>query len=127
MIPTGKTFEGELATFWFDELGILCAKAKNVPRSLETQKQNYAFIRQITGNRKVCLLSEMTDSSPLDKETRDYVAKELPFVFHAMAVMSDSPTGKIIANLFLALKNQPIPIRMFSSELTAKEWLKQYL
>ena len=33
-------FEGELATFWFDEQGILCALSKSTARSLEKQKKN---------------------------------------------------------------------------------------
>lgn len=122
-----KIFEGELAIFWFDENDILCAYAKNTPRSLEKQKQNYAFIREITGNKKVCLLSDITSASPQDKKTRDYSAGELPNVFKAMALISKSPLGKFIANMFVALKNQPIPIKMFATEEEAKEWLKQYL
>ena len=122
-----ELFEGELATFWFDENGILCALAKNTPRSIEKQKKNYAFIRQITGNKKVCLLSDTTSSSPQDKETRDYAASELPNVFKAMAVISKSAAGLFIANIFVALKHQPIPIKMFADENQAKEWLKEYL
>jgi hypothetical protein len=122
-----KIFEGELATLWFDENGILCALAKSVPRTLEKQKENYTFIRQITGNKKVCLLSDTTSSRPQDKETRDYMARELPNVFKAMAVISESVTGIFITNVFLTLKRQPIPIKIFSDEKKAKEWLKQYL
>lgn len=122
-----EIFEGELATFWFDENGILCARAKNTQRSLETQKRNYDFIRQITGNKKVCLLSDTTSSQPQDKQTRDYMAAELPNVFKAMAIVSGSETGKLITNIFLTLQQQPIPIQMFPTEKEAKEWLKQYL
>ena len=122
-----KIIEGELATFWFDESGILCAIAKNVPRSLEKQRDNYVFIKQITGNKKVCLLSDTTSSTPQDKETRDYSATEMPNVFKAMAIISDSVLGQFSANVFLALKDQPIPIKFFADENTAIEWLKAYL
>ncbi|MGZ3885238.1 MAG: DUF7793 family protein [Bacteroidia bacterium] len=125
--PHVKLFDGELATLWFDEHGILCAVAKAVPRSLEMQKANYDFIRQITGGKKVCLLSDTTSSSPQDKETRDYIAAQIPDVFKAMAVISGSASGRFITNVFLAIKQQPIPMRFFSNEADAKEWLKQYL
>ena len=122
-----QTFEGELATFWFDENGILCALAKNTPRSVELQKENYAFIRRITHNKKVCLLSDTSSAAQQDKATRDYAAREMPNVFTAMAVISDSVIGQFATNIFITLKNQPIPIKFFTNEADAKQWLKKYL
>jgi len=127
-IPDNTTvFEGELATFWFDENGILYALSKNTPRTLERQKENYQFIKKITGNHKVCLLCDTTNSSLQGKETRDYSATQLPNYFHAMAVISKSAIGKFLTNVFLKLKNQPVPITFFNNEIEAKEWLKKYL
>lgn len=122
-----KLIEGELATFWFDESGILCAIAKSTPRSLDKQKNNYVLVREITGNKKVCLLSDTTASAPQDKETRNYAAKEIPNFFKAMAVISDTVLGRFGANVFMALKDQPVPMQFFTNEADAKEWLKQYL
>jgi hypothetical protein len=122
-----EIFEGELATFWFDQDGVLNAVSKNISRTLQKQKDNYDFIKKITGNKKVCLLSDTTSGNPQDKETRDYMAAELPNIFKAMAVLSSSPVGHFTVNAFLALKDQPIPIRMFAAEEEAKKWLKQYL
>jgi hypothetical protein len=122
-----KVFEGYLATFWLDESGILYAKGKKVPRSLQTQKENYEFIKQITGNKKVCLLSDTTTTSPQDKATRDYIETELPNMFTAMAIISKSAVGEIIPKLFTTINKQSIPMQFFSSETEAKQWLKQYL
>jgi hypothetical protein len=52
-----RVYEGELADFWFDESGILCAVSKMVPRTLENQKANYDLIRASTSNTRVCLLA----------------------------------------------------------------------
>ncbi|MES2763725.1 MAG: STAS/SEC14 domain-containing protein [Bacteroidota bacterium] len=127
LMDNATVFEGELAFFWFDESGILCAISKDTPRTLEKQQKNYVFVKQITGNKKVCLLSDTTRSALQDKTTRNYMAEELPHMFTAMAVVSDSVLGKYITNLFLNLKQQPIPIKFFSSEQEAKKWLKNYL
>jgi hypothetical protein len=125
--PEGSTtYEGELAVFWFNEHGILCARAKNTPRSMERQKANYEFIRKISGNKKVCLLSDTSTTAPQDKETRDYAAKEMPNVFSAMAVISGTAMGKFIANQFIHIKDHPIPIQLFEKEEDAVKWLKQY-
>ena len=97
-----KIYEGELASFWFDDSGIFCAISKKVPRTIEKQKANYALIREITGNKRVCLLADNT-------------------------IISHSVMGKAAAHLFQYFHGQPIPIRSFDNETEAKEWLKQYL
>lgn len=122
-----QVFEAELGTFWFDEHGILCAQAKNTARTLEKQKETYAYIKKITNNTKVCLLSDTTNTSSQDKEVRDYVAIEMPHIFHAMAVISSSKLGHFVTVIFLALKQQPIPIKFFHNEKDAKDWLKQFI
>lgn len=127
-LPKDRTiFEGELASFWFDENGFLCAQAKNTPRTLERQKENYALIRKISGNKKVCLLTDTTSSSAQDRATREYTATEIPHIFKAMAIISTSAAGRMVANLFIALKDNPIPIKIFGDESSAREWLKTYL
>jgi hypothetical protein len=122
-----QIYEGQLATFWLDGDGILYAKSKKSPRTLENQKETYELIRKISGYKKVCMLSEATNSSAMDKETRDYISIEMPNTFKAMAVTSNSSLGTFISNIFLGLKHQPIPIKMFSIETEAKKWLMQYL
>lgn len=116
------------STIWFDEHGILCSVAKNVPtQSLEEAKKSIEELRKLTGGIKVCLLSDSTESSPLNKETRDYVAEVIPEIVKAVAVISRSPVGIMAANLFFSIKRQPYPVKMFDQESEAKVWLKQYL
>jgi hypothetical protein len=122
-----KIYEGELASFWFDEDGILCAVSKGVFRTLEKQKANYDFIRKITGNKRVCLLADNTITYTQDDSTREYSATEMPKLFKAMAVMSRTAIGKAASHLFLFFQGQPVPIRNFDNEKEAKEWLRQYL
>ncbi|MFL5766019.1 MAG: hypothetical protein ACJ77K_18890 [Bacteroidia bacterium] len=122
-----KTYDNELATFWFDEQGILCAIAKSTPRTLQKQMETYAFIHRITGDKKICLLSDATHSGQQDKETRDYSSGEMPKLFKAMAILSDSPTGNFVSSLYMVLKHEPVPMRMFSNEQEAHDWLKTFL
>lgn len=127
-IPSNaKVIEGELATFWLDENGILCAVAKATERTLQKQKDNYQIIREIAGNKKICLLSDATLAGPMDKETRDYASKELPDVIKAMAVISHSATGTFTSTVFMSLKQEPVPIKLFDNEAEARIWLDNYL
>lgn len=127
--PAGATiYEQELATFWFGEDGILYAKAKNAQRTLEIQKRTYEFIRQISGGKKVCLLSDLSSGgSAHDDETREYMAREMPHLFKAMALISTSAFARMATNTFMTLKGLPVPLRSFDNEEEAREWLKEYL
>lgn len=123
-----EVFEFPTSTLWFDENGIVCSIAKNVPsQTVEETKDTMAEFGRITGGKKICLLSDSTYSPPIDKEMRDYLAKVLPEITKAVAIISRSAVGKVAANLFFSIKKQPYPVRMFTEETEAKEWLKQYL
>ncbi|HEY0030207.1 MAG TPA: STAS/SEC14 domain-containing protein [Bacteroidia bacterium] len=122
-----KKHESDLSTFWFDEDGILRAVAKRCIRTLETQKRNFNFIASFTEHKQVCLLADTSEATPLDRESREFTAQELPKLFKAMAIISISPLGRFIANGFLAVNKQPIPIKFFTNEQDARDWLKQFL
>jgi hypothetical protein len=122
-----KVYEGELADFWFEEDGILCAVSKMIPRTLEKQKANYNLIREITGNKRVCLLADNTLTYEQDEATSKYMAREIPNVFKAMAVISRTVFGQAVSDTFLYYHGTPVPIKTFKDEIEAKEWLRLYL
>jgi len=62
-----------------------------------------------------------------DKETRKFVANELPNVYTAMAMVSKQRLAKFIMNVLFKLNEPPIPMKNFTNDEEAKEWLKQYL
>lgn len=126
--PTDKqTFEGELATYWFDNNGILVSLSKNPKRTVTNTTDNFALVKRIANNKKVPLLIYLSKSSAPDKQTREFVAKELPNVYTAMAMVSKSGLGTIIMNFLFKLNPPTIPMKNFTDDTQAKEWLKQYL
>ena len=123
-----KVFDTVSSTYWFDESGILCSISKKTELlSLEESKQLVEDFLKIIGNKKVCMLADVTNSSETTREVRDYAAKELPKFIKAIAMISKSALGRMLANLFLTIKEQPYPTKMFNDEAEAKEWLKGYL
>lgn len=113
---------------WMDENGIICSiSKKHPPQSLEETKRDVENWYKRWGNKKYCLLLDITNSSPTSKEIRDYVADELPKMVKAIAMISNSALGRMVANLFFGLKPPPYPTKIFGNEQEAKEWLKQYL
>ena len=125
--PTGvQTFDGEIATYWFED-GILVSLSKSVRRTVENISGNVALVKKITNNKKVPLLIYLSSSPVPDKETRKFVAKELPNVYTAMAMVSKPGLAKFVMNFLFRLKPPPIPMKNFTDDKEAKEWLKQYL
>jgi hypothetical protein len=121
-----KIYEGEIASYWFDD-GILVSLSKNPKRTVENISKNVALVKEITGNRRVPLLIYLSNSPVPDKETREFSTKQLPLIYSAMAMVSKPGLSKFIMNILFALKPPPIPMKSFTNDETAKEWLKQFV
>ncbi len=125
--PTDRQiFEGEIATYWFNDDGILVSLSKSTKRTIENITGNIELVRQIANNRKVPLLIYLSNSPVPDKETRKF-ASELPNVYTAMAMISKPGLATFIMKVLFRLKPPPIPIKNFTDDKEARQWLRQYL
>ena len=120
--------EWPTSTSWYDENGIMYSVyKKGASQTMEEARATVETFKQTLNGKKICLLADVTHTSQSSRETREYLAEELPKFIKAIAMVSDSSLGKMLANLFLTLKTQPYPTRMFNSEKEARDWLQQYL
>src|SRR6476661_483565 len=117
-----KIFEGEIATYWFDE-GILISLSKNPQRTVENISANVALVKNITGNKRVPLLIYLSNSPVPDKETRRFSTTQLPVIYSAMAMVSKPGLAQFIMRILFQLKPPPIPMKSYTNDLEAKEWL----
>lgn len=125
--PTDRqTWEGEMATYWFDN-GILVSLSKSIKRTVASISNNVEFVKQITNNTPVPLLIYLADSPIPDKETRRFAAEQLPVIYKAMAMVSKPGLSKLIMNVLFRFKPPPIPMKSFTDDKKAKEWLKQFV
>jgi hypothetical protein len=125
-IPTDRqTFDGEIATYWIDD-GILVSLSKSVRRTVENISGNISLVRQITNNKKLPLLIYLKNSPVPDKETRKFSTEQLSNIYSAMAMVSKPGLAKFIMNILFHVKPPPIPMKSFTNDNEAKEWLKQY-
>src|SRR5690242_16443834 len=126
-VPTDRQiFEGEIATYWFDD-GILVALSKSPKRTVQSISGNVALVKQITNNKPVPLLIYLANSPVPDKEARKFSTEQLPVIYSAMAMVSKPGLPKFIMNILFSLKPPPIPMRSFTDDKEAKEWLKQFV
>jgi len=126
-IPSNKQiFESEIATYWFDD-GILVSLSKNPKRTVKNIRSNVEVVKRITNNKPAPLLIYLSNSPVPDKETRKLSTEMLPVIYKAMAMISKPGLAKFIMNILFTLKPPPIPMKSFTDDKEAKEWLKQYI
>jgi hypothetical protein len=123
-----RPLECELCSFHWDPLGILTIVAKDVARTYEKQLAALAMIDQITDGIPVSLVLDLRETSLIlyDSDTREYLARRLPFMFKAVAVIAVTTLQKVAPTIFLNTVGEPVPIRMFETEVQAAEWLRQF-
>jgi hypothetical protein len=131
-LPTDrKIHELKESYVWISDEGIVFSKPKPhavVDQTIEEIKSEMDKLRQIVGNKKVCLVGEPNpNSKPLKKELRDFAADEIASVTKAMALVAGSPVARMLANLFFSFKPPTYPVKMFATEKEATEWIRQYL
>jgi len=125
--PTDRQiWEGEIATYWFEN-GFLVSLSKSTMRTVKTISDNVALVKSITNNKPVPLLIYLANSPVPDKETRKFSTEQLPVIYKAMAMVSKPGLSKFIMNILFSLKPPPIPMKSFTDDKEAKEWLKQFV
>lgn len=123
-----KVYDSPTSIYWFDKDNVLYSVSKKVPaQSLEEAKKTLEDFKKTLPQEKVCMLLDVTNSTETKREVREWAAEEFPKMVKAIAMVSDSALGKMLANLFFSLKAQPYPTKMFNDEKAAREWLNQYL
>jgi hypothetical protein len=122
-----EIYHTDIADFWFDDEGFLCCNANATERTINNLNSTFKLVEEISGGKKVCLVPDITNTGVQNKKERDFATAMMPRYYKAMAIISRSDFGNAIANIFLTLYNLPIPMKLFKSELQAKEWIKRFL
>lgn len=97
------------------------------PRSLKNISEHFAVTRHMLMGRRVCLLADLEDTAPMNGKERELMMAELQNTYKAIAIVPNSPLGKVHATAFTVLKKPLFPGKMFENEDQARHWLRQYL
>lgn len=126
-LPTDRpTFEGEIATYWFDNNGILVSLSKSIKRTVANISGNVALVKSLTNNQPVPLLIFLKNSPVPDKATRKFSTEKLPEIYSGMAMVSEPGLASFIMKILFKFKPSPIPMKSFTNAQEATEWLKQF-
>lgn len=120
--------ECELCSFSLGENGILCITVKDNIHTHEKQLVALDLIIDLTDGRKLPALLDLREVSLIlsDVKARERMARTLPFMFDAVAVLAVTELQQVAPTIFLDTMGQPVPIRVFDSERKAVAWLEQY-
>ena len=122
-----EIFEGEIADYYMDDDGILVSLSKSPKRTIANITANIHLVKKITNNRKLPLLIYLCSSPVPDRATQKFVTEQLPDVYSAMAMVSKPGLSAFIMNLLFKFRHAPIPMKSFTDDVLAKQWLKQYV
>ena len=124
---TKKLIKGPIADYFFEDQKLLISYSKSIQRTVENISENVELVKKITGNQPVPLLIFLKPSPMPDKPTRELSKQKLPEIYTAMAMVSEGNLGAFIMNILFRLQKSPIPMKSFSDENDARNWLKQFL
>jgi hypothetical protein len=123
----GQIWKGKLADYWLDEDGVLHAASKVAARTTENVKANFDLVHQITHNQQVCVILDMTHTKPYSVNALRHLLAEFRYAYKAIAFVSRSPIGEMVANIAIELNRSNCPMRVFKNSEDAKEWIRKYL
>jgi len=96
--------------------------------TLAHTKEVFSAILKASKGKKRPFLSDVRKFKSADRESREYFAsKEVANAISAMAVLIGSPVGRIMGNFFLNFNKPKYPVKLFTSESAAIEWLKGFI
>jgi len=117
------------AKIWLGEDGITrITYFRNTEDMLVDAKEMVATVWNINKGKKTSLLVDKRVIKSMDREAREYYAgEEAAKTVNATALLIGSPVSRIIANFYIRLNKPKFPVKLFTSETEAIEWLKGFM
>ena len=111
---------------WLGEDGVIRIEIRN-PRehTLQDAVESVDAVRRAGEGTRRPLLSRVAAPGPMTSEARAfYASEEAARAITALAMVTNSVLGRIVANLLIGLNATPVPMRLFASEDEGLRWLR---
>jgi hypothetical protein len=112
-----------------DKFGILHVKILNgVVIDKEDAIDNFLVVRNLTRGRPVLKLIDARNKFEILQEAKEIVENENNTEKHiTKAIIVSSEVEKKLRNFFLSLVNARFPVKIFTSEQKAIDWLRTFI
>lgn len=119
--------ENEFAKFWIDR-GIMHFVYKEaLVVDLQAAKKIVEDRIRCQDNIPYPAFADCRGLKEINREARNYLAKEGSNLIVACALLSDSVVHKTMANFYLTLNKPSTPTKLFTDKNDALVWLQQYV
>jgi len=114
---------------WLDPEGIVISVINGCDQhTLEDAIAGVATVSKVSGYVCRPLLVDFTRAKGMSREAREYYASnKREMNITAMAIITSSAIGRMVANFFLGINKAPVPTRLFNDPGEARIWLKKHL
>lgn len=128
-VSSSKMVQTRTSKVWLGEDGILRVLSLPVKEiTLADARDNWAAVAAAGQGVARPILGDIRDVRGISKEARKfYAGDETIRLVSAIALQVESPISRMIGTLFLGFNKPPVPLRLFTAEDEAVEWLKGYL
>lgn len=107
---------------------MICTMKPGSEHALDDAKEVSAAAVEVSGGKKRPVLVDMAKLKSVSREAQEYhSADEAVPDCSAVALIVGSPVSRVIASFFLRFRSVKYPIKLFTSEGDAIEWLKGFL
>ena len=114
--------------FWLEEDGII--RGIILPpaeHNLADAKENSEAVAKVAKGKKLPLFIEMVGCKSITSEARTHYAREqVGEEVYAVALLIGSPISRVIGNFFMGFNKPKHPVKLFTSETKAIEWLGSF-
>jgi hypothetical protein len=112
---------------WIED-GILYSRyANNCTMDIEIAKDCVEKRLTLSQGISYPALVDMRGLQSVTKEAREYMAREGAALITAAALITGSELNRMLGNIFLRINRPKVPLKLFTNEKEAKDWLKQFL
>lgn len=124
-----KVYETRTSKVWLGEDGILRVVSLPVKDvSLADAEDNWAAVTEANQGVIRPIFGDIREVRGISREARKFYSREdAGQLVSAIGLQISSPVSHVIGTLFLGLNKPPVPVRLFTTEVEAVEWLKGFI
>jgi hypothetical protein len=123
-----EKMETPYISLWMDQEGFLCGRyADDLHLSYDAAVSVVESRIFFAKGLSYPLLVDMRGIKSTTKEARQYLATVGATLVKAGALITGSAINRTLGNIFLTIDKPAVPVKLFTKEASAREWLKQYL
>ncbi|MEZ4826552.1 MAG: hypothetical protein R3C61_09700 [Bacteroidia bacterium] len=112
---------------WGDDQILRLTTKPQTQSTLESVIEEHEAIKELIGSQRVVMLTDIRNMVSATPEARAYTnSKELANTYLAVGLLVGNVFSRVIGSFILGINKPDYPVRLFTDEQSAVQWLKQF-